>query len=185
VSTTTPQFIGLHGHAQTGKDSTAKILAEFGYERVAFADILRKALYTLNPIAVEDTFEKTWRVQDLVDEFGWERAKRYPEIRRMLQVLGTDVGRELISQDVWVNSIFKDIDPNKKYVFTDLRFKNEHQAIDSRLGLLIKIRRPGVGPVNDHISDKGLPDKWFDAVIDNDGSLDDLHTKVINILSLA
>lgn len=181
-----PKYIGLHGYAGSGKDEVAKILAEYGYERKAFADVLREALYVLNPIVTWDSYSQAFRVQDIVDEIGWDDAKRnFDEIRRMLQVLGTEVGRKMIDQDVWVDSVFKTLDPAKKYVFTDVRFKNEHHAIDSRLGTLIKINRPGVGPVNDHPSDAGLPDKWFDTIINNDGTLKDLHAKVRDVLAFA
>jgi hypothetical protein len=181
-----PQFIGLHGFPGTGKDAVAKILADYGYTRVAFADKLREALYVLNPVIVFDEYGYELRVQDLVDNLGWDDAKRqYEEIRRMLQVIGTEVGREMIDQNVWVDAAFKGLDKDKKYVFTDLRFENEHHAIDSRLGMLVKIERPGVGAVNDHKSEKPLPDKWFDVRLVNDGTLEDLHTKVRDILAFA
>jgi hypothetical protein len=181
-----PQYIGLHGFAGTGKDTVAEILAQYGYTRVAFADVLREALYVLNPVILFDEYGYDQRVQTLVDNLGWDEAKRqYEEIRRMLQVLGTEVGREMIDQNVWVDSVFKKLDEGKKYVFTDVRFVNEHHAIDSRLGTLIRIDRPGYGPVNDHKSDKGLPPEWFDAAIVNDGTVEDLNTKVREILRLA
>jgi dephospho-CoA kinase len=181
-----PQYIGLHGFAGAGKDAVAKILANYGYTRVAFADVLREALYVLNPVILFHPYGEDQRVQDLVDRHGWDEAKRqYEEIRRMLQVLGTEVGREMIDQNVWVDSVFKKLEEGKKYVFTDVRFVNEHQAIDSRIGLLVKIDRPGYGPVNAHKSDKGLPDEWFDVRINNDGTLEDLNTKVREILRLA
>jgi hypothetical protein len=181
-----PQFIGLHGFAGVGKDAVAEILSDYGYTRVAFADKLREALYVLNPVIVFDEYGYELRVQDLVDNLGWDDAKRqYEEIRRMLQVIGTEVGREMIDQNVWVDAAFKGLDKDKKYVFTDLRFENEHHAIDSRLGMLVKIERPGVGAVNDHKSEKPLPDKWFDVRLVNDGTLEDLHTKVRDILAFA
>jgi hypothetical protein len=181
-----PQFIGLHGFPGTGKDAVAKILADYGYTRVAFADKLREALYVLNPVVLFGTDGQDIRVKDIVDTIGWDEAKRaYPEIRRMLQVIGTEVGREMIDQNVWVDAAFKGLDKDKKYVFTDLRFENEHHAIDSRLGMLVKIERPGVGAVNDHKSEKPLPDKWFDVRLINDGTLEDLHTKVRDILAFA
>jgi hypothetical protein len=181
-----PQYIGLHGFAGAGKDTVAKILEKYGYTRVAFGDKLREALYVLNPLVEEGYGGVEYRVQYLVDKYGWDSVKRNsPEVRRLLQVLGTEVGREMIDQNVWVNSVFKALEEDKKYVFTDVRFVNEHQAIDSRLGLLVKIDRPGVGPVNDHKSDKGLPDPWFDASIVNDGTIEDLNTKVREILRLA
>lgn len=181
-----PRFVGLHGYAGAGKDTVAKVLAEYGYNRVAFADVLREALYVLNPIILTDRDGREHRVKDIVDASGWDAAKRtYEEIRRMLQVLGTEVGRQMISQDVWVKAAFKNLDVDKKYVFTDVRFQNEHHAIDSRLGLLIKVTRPEVGPVNDHTSENALPDQWFDAQILNDGTVKDLHTKVARILAQA
>lgn len=181
-----PQFIGLHGFPGAGKDAVAKILADYGYTRVAFADKLREALYVLNPVVLFGTDGQDIRVKDIVDTIGWDEAKRaYPEIRRMLQVIGTEVGREMIDQNVWVDAAFKGLDKDKKYVFTDLRFENEHHAIDSRLGMLVKIERPGVGAVNDHKSEKPLPDKWFDVRLINDGTLEDLHTKVRDILAFA
>lgn len=181
-----PRFVGLHGYTGTGKDTVANILKDYGYNRVAFADVLRDALYALNPIVISDSIGRDYRIKDIVDEIGWEDAKRsYTEIRRMLQVLATEVGRELISQDVWVTAAFKNLDADKKYVFTDLRFENEHQAIDQNLGLLIKITRPGHGAINDHKSEKEIPDAWFDAHIKNDGTVTDLHTKVHEILARA
>uniref|UniRef100_A0AAU3I6W1 Dephospho-CoA kinase n=1 Tax=Streptomyces sp. NBC_01393 TaxID=2903851 RepID=A0AAU3I6W1_9ACTN len=182
-----PQYIGLHGHAGVGKDSVAKILETYGYTPVAFADRLREALYILNPLIEEGYGGVEYRIQDLVDNFGgWDSVKRkYPEVRRLLQVLGTEVGREMISQNVWVDSVFKTLEEDKKYVFTDVRFVNEHQAVDSRLGLLIKINRPGTEPANDHTSEQDLPNQWFDATIVNDGTLEDLNTKVRDILRLA
>ncbi len=191
VTSWLPRFIGLHGYAGVGKDTIAEILKEYGYERVAFADKLREALYVLNPVILfdETVHEEDGdfvRVQHIVDALGWDQAKRqYKEIRRMLQVLGTEVGREMIGQDVWVDATFKGLDKDKRYVFTDVRFENEHQAIDSQIGLLIKVERPGVGPANDHKSEKPLPDKWFDAHINNNGTIEDLHTKVREILARA
>jgi hypothetical protein len=49
VSTT--RLIGLSGFKQSGKDSTFKFLAEeYGYQRYALADGVRRALWALNPV---------------------------------------------------------------------------------------------------------------------------------------
>jgi hypothetical protein len=52
-----------------------------------------------------------------------------------------------------------------------MRFDNEVAAIQGRKGVLVKVKRPGVGPVNDHVSDRGLPDDAFDLILDNDSTL--------------
>ncbi len=64
------KIIGFSGYAQSGKDTAAEILGEIGYERIAFADILRKFLYAVNPKIgkVEDyEFEE---LELLLDTFG-------------------------------------------------------------------------------------------------------------------
>ena len=46
-------------------------------------------------------------------------------------------------------------------VVSDMHYRNEAQAIRHRGGVLIRIERPGVGPINDHISEHDL-DGWTD-----------------------
>ena len=79
-------IIGLTGYAQSGKDSVADILVKnYGYTRIAFADPIRKLLYEMNPIVKDGGY----RVQPVVDSYGWDVAKTaFPEIRTMLQSLG-------------------------------------------------------------------------------------------------
>ena len=45
----TDAVIGLCGYPRSGKDAVAQYLAKYGYQRVSFADPLRRALYDLNP----------------------------------------------------------------------------------------------------------------------------------------
>jgi hypothetical protein len=177
-------ILGLHGFAQSGKDTMAGILIEkLGYRRIAFADILREALYRLDPV-VGFTNGELLTVTRVVDEIGWEKAKvQYSEVRRLLQVIGTEVGRDLIDENVWVNLAMKGVGVNDKVVVTDVRYPNEIDAINKLNGVLIKIRRPDLGPINNHVSDSGLPDEMFDFIIDNEGSVEDFNNKTLNMFS--
>jgi hypothetical protein len=58
-------------------------------------------------------------------------------------------------------------------VITDVRFANEAAAIRSWGGEIIRIDRPGVGPVNGHVSE-AMPFEP-DEVIENDGTIEDLQ----------
>jgi hypothetical protein len=179
-------IVGLHGFAQSGKDTIGEELVEkYGFERLSFADIIRDAVYILNPIVFHNPMGETGRVRDLVDEYGWEWCKvQYPEIRRLLQVMGTEVGRDLIYEAIWIDGLRNKI-RNGDYVITDVRFDNEAEMIRSnREGFLVKIVRDGVGPVNSHKSDSGLPDHLFDLIIDNDGSLEEFLESVEKIISM-
>ena len=193
--------IGLTGFAKSGKDTVGKILVEdYGYIRASFADVLREALYRLNPtINVVDTAgfpsftfesaiphypEQLWTLRDLVDEEGWDEAKtRHPEVRRLLQVMGTEVGRQLLYEDVWVDAVLMKLDPLQKYVFTDVRFSNEafgiRQFFFNAGGAQIwRITRPGIGPVNGHASEAGLLDEEVDWTFDNNSDLEYIRASV-------
>lgn len=183
-------ILGLSGYARTGKDSVADVLTnEFGFTRLAFADKLRESLYALNPTITWDYAyglkygaKSVNTVKAAVDELGWDGIKKTgwgKAARELLQRFGTEVGRDILGGNIWVDAAFKSIEEGKKYVFTDCRFSNEATAIQSQLtGQVWRINRPGVGPINDHVSEIGLDDYNFDKIIDNDGDLTDLATSV-------
>lgn len=169
-------LIALSGYAQTGKDTIAEILVnEKGYERRAFADVLRQMLYALNPIV-----GNTRRVQDMVDEFGWDKAKAEPEVRALLQRMGTEAGREVLGENVWVDFTLRNLAP--KTVITDCRFPNEAMATKDRGGFVVRVERPGVVAVNEHSSDSALDDWPFDYVLPNSSSLERLRERTISMV---
>lgn len=160
------QIIALSGFARSGKDETAKVLVEeFGFQQVAFADKLREMLYALNPIVLADV--KTpmgtdgygngvWHVQSVIDEYGWHGYKETPfgkEIRRLLQRLGTEAGRQTLWDSIWIDAALTGLAPDAKVVVSDARFFNEFDAVRARGGEVWRIERPGVGPANDHASE--------------------------------
>lgn len=175
------ELIGLSGYAGAGKDEVAKILAPRGWERASFADPLRAALYALNPMVPPDG--RPLRI--LVDIFGWDQVKREtPEVRALLQRMGTEVGRNLFGQDFWVEQAMAAIEraDGTQYVFTDCRFPNEAEAVRARGGRVWRVTRPGVTAVNAHPSETSLDTYRFDAVILNVGTLADLEETVLTQL---
>lgn len=59
------------------------------------------------------------------------------------------------------------------WIITDCRFPNEAQAVKDKGGIIIRIDRPGVNPINDHPSETGLDNWKFDYKIAN---LSDIYT---------
>jgi deoxynucleotide monophosphate kinase-like protein len=182
-------IIGISGYARSGKDTIADILIRnHGFTRVAFADKLREVLYALNPIVLgwnEGYGYGTgvWHVQSVIDEYGWDGYKESPfgyEIRRLLQRIGTEAGREVLGDNVWVDAL--DWHAARNIVIPDARFRNEAVAVKSRGGAMWRVWRPGIGPANGHVSETGLDDWDFDLVLDNDGTIEDLEQQVGQIL---
>ncbi len=173
--------IGLAGYARAGKDTVARMITEYRFEQRSFATPLKQCLAALNPFDGEDY---NTRVSDQLHHGGWEYAKTIPEIRSLLQRLGTEAGRDVLGQDVWVNALFNTPN-NGRLVISDVRFPNEAAAIKARGGLLWRVLRPGAGPANDHMSEVALDDYEFDGIIHNYGDIADLQIAVKEIVDAA
>jgi hypothetical protein len=176
-------IIGLSGYAQSGKDEVAKVLctSEHLFHRFAFADPIRTSLYLLNPLV-----ESNVRVRDLVDEYGWDVAKQNQEVRSLLQGMGAEVGRSFFGEDFWVvaamSQLHERLSPNA--VFTDVRFPNEAKAITDMGGIVVRVTRPNVKPVNAHSSEVAMDRYDFDGTIINDGTLATLAKRTLKVLDL-
>lgn len=148
------KIVGITGKAGAGKDTAAAFLIEnYGFQRIAFGDALKEAAVALDPLvsigdtaATHEGISETLavRLSELVELNGMDEAKQLPDVRRLLQRLGTEVGRELWGENFWVERAVAKIDPEAPgVVFTDVRFINEAHAVAHGLGgLLVEIQRP-------------------------------------------
>lgn len=117
-------------------------------------------------------------------------------VREFLQRLGTDAVRNGLHDNTWVNALMADYqlqvgkydgvpirDSYPNWIVTDCRFPNEAEAILNKGGVVIRVNRGLVDtPKEKHISEIAL-DSWeFDYVIENDGNIEDLISKVKVIL---
>lgn len=141
-------IVGVTGFAQNGKDTVGGVLTgSWGYRRRSFADQLKDMAVKLNPIVQPRYALDTWQAQlaPLVEHFGWEEAKKVPEVRRILIELGMQV-RHIIGNDAWVHALGRlmdEEDPFQPYVITDVRFPNEEQFITKNGGVIIRVTKLG------------------------------------------
>lgn len=180
-------LLGLCGYAGCGKDTAAQVLIEeFHFQRVAFADPIKQALLTLNPYVPNPENNGFQRISEFSEGRDWANVKEYAEVRRLMQIIGTEVGRNLFDPDIWVKLAEAKLASTLSVghtVVTDVRFPNEARLIKKHGGLLIRIGRPGYGAVNEHVSDRASENWTYDHHIDNDGSVDKLFTKMRDLLS--
>ena len=199
-------ILGLAGYASVGKDEVAKIIQELqtGWQVKKFSGVLKKVASLLTGIP-QDKFEdqefkqsylgSEWSlpVETPLDAvFGDVQFMQMMSVREFLQKLGTDAIRDGLHPNAWVNAAMvgyytihhahNGIEFNN-WIFTDCRFPNEAQAIKDRGGVIIRIDRPGVGPVNDHPSETALDDWDFDYKILNASDLESLKQTVSVILN--
>ena len=184
-----PPLVGMIGRKRAGKDTFAGVLStEAAFTRVAFADPLRDVALELNPIV--GTFALTpegafgpsvreWRLRDVVETIGWERAKDYvPEVRLTgLQGLGQAI--RTLDPDFWLRIALGRIEAAPgAVVVTDVRLPNEAAAIVALGGVLVRVVRPGqVDDGDTHTTETALDDYEVDFEVLNDGTVSDLEDR--------
>lgn len=201
-------IVGLSGFARSGKDTFAeRLIEDHGFIRIAFADKLRDFLYALNPmVALEvpaprenpiDLSEPVqWEklhLQTVIDETGWDHYKETvygPEIRRLLQRLGTEAGRQTLWDTIWIDAALKGLNEHQNYVITDARFLNEFEAIrwaaakQDHVCAIVRINRPGVEAANTHASElEALQYDQWDKIVTNGGTKEDLWAEADEVAS--
>jgi hypothetical protein len=187
---TMPLMIGLTGYAYVGKDTLADLLVRsHGYHRLGFADPLKAMLLALDPAMVRSTDDKVVEVtsvSELLVKYGgsWDKAKPDPyygtELRRLLQRLGTEAVRNHLGDDAWVRAAASRVNRNgwSRVVIPDVRFPNEAEFVRESGGIVVRIERPGYGPVNAHVSDAGQSQINASLMIFNDGTPEEMLTEL-------
>ncbi len=104
-------------------------------------------------------------------------------VRQVLQFVGTELFRNQLDPDVWLNSVFlKPWAEDDIVIIADARFPNE-AALGRKNGLLISVERD-TGLVSDgHKSENALGDYTdYHHMVDNNASFDALRSRLNTIL---
>jgi len=180
-----PPVVGLYAPVmQSGKTFTATHLTQkHGYRLAKFAGPLKDML---KPLLWELGVDANNCLEGHLKEVVIPGLGVTP--RFLLQSLGTEWGRKMVSEDLWVGVAMKKIEASRKcgwpVVVDDLRLPNEYEALAAMPNsLLIKIVRPGETPYSAHGSEGLLEGHTFDYTIINSSSLEWLYRAVEEVLS--
>lgn len=177
----------LCGTAGVGKDTAGNILATItGGIRIAYADPLKDAVTALVGIPREILYG-TQHDKETYLAYG-------KSARHWLQWIGTEVARRQIHPDLWVHRFAERVMAQSASVVicSDGRFKNEVETLREQLVgrarvLAVRVKNPRV-PVNlEHQSESeiyNLPDAFFDHVLNNDGTMAELTSRLLHLANL-
>ncbi len=171
------RLIGITGKAGSGKDTFASFLEQYAsIERYSFAGPLKDACCLL--------FGWTRHQVDHDREFKDRIDPRWGfSPRRAMQLMGTEYGRELLRDDLWVHMAEVRLKETTAptMVVTDVRFENEAEWVRKSGGTLVHIVRYDCKQVEDHASEAGVSMKDGDIVISNLGTIRHLEMMAENL----
>lgn len=173
-------LIGLYSSVPgSGKTEAAKVLWSLGYSIEPFAKTLKQMVVPL----LRDLGLSDAAIHDRLStgkELPLEELDGLP-LRRLLQTIGTDWGRELIHPELWLRCWSGRVKPQlaagQPVVVDDVRFPEEAALVEELGGVMWQITRPQAlrqwerAQVQAHASEGAL-ERWpFAKRLVNDGDL--------------
>jgi hypothetical protein len=140
-------IIGLVGSIGSGKGTIGDILVNrHNFRRESFAKSLKdaaSAIFGWDRALLEGDTDVSRLFREQKDEYWSVALNRDITPRLVLQLLGTEAGRQIFGKDLWVSSVERRIQqqPHDNYVITDARFENEIQKIRDMGGVIIRVVR--------------------------------------------
>lgn len=211
------KIIGICGLAGAGKDTVGDIIVDNlpNWEKMSFASHLKDVASLLfgfdrKMLAGETPEDRAIREQP--DKFWSEKMGKDFTPRYALQFLGTNLLRNQLHENIWVDCLERKIlNSDKNIVITDVRFPNEIEMIKRIGGEIWRIER-GELPKwfrqvetynkNNYISQTFVFEKLFHLlenvhesewkwvgvdnpkhIIHNHGSIEDLKNEVLQVLN--
>jgi hypothetical protein len=203
-------FVGFIGCGKD--TAAEYLVNNFGFKHDSFASTLKDAVAAIfgwdrELVEGRTTEAREWREQE--DAWWSQRLGKKITPRYVLQYWGTDLLRNHFHDDIWIASLENKARKTKdNIVISDVRFPNEVQAIHNAKGLVIRIKRGqepawyedalayNQGPKNMrwalskqrlnelqiHSSETAWIGSKFNYTIENDGSIDDLHNQIKNLV---
>lgn len=202
-------IIGICGLIGAGKDTIADYLVNVhGFRRESFAGTLKDAVAAVfgwdrDLLEGRTTHSRAWREQ--VDPW-WSERLGLPNLtpRWVLQHWGTEVVRRAFHDDTWIAALENRLRTAQDHVvISDCRFPNEIQAIRNAGGTVIRVVRgpepawyyvaqmanSGLSIFQDELQAAGVhasETAWigtaFDAVLENNESMDHLYAQVNDLV---
>jgi hypothetical protein len=191
-------LVNVHGFRRISFAGTLKdaVSAIFGWDRELLEGRTKES--------------RDWR--EKVDKW-WANKLNMPHLtpRWVLQYWGTEVARKAFHDNIWIHSVeYKLVNISDNVVISDVRFPNEIKSIKDAGGMIIRTHRGpdpewyraaeivNKGPTKNlswasnksfldnykiHVSETSWIGTDFDAILDNDGTIDDLYSQINQLLN--
>lgn len=170
-------IIACSGKIASGKDTVAKYIQktypEYRFVKKSFGYNVKKVCAIMSDVSLQQQLSRKGKLIFLPD---WNMT-----VGQMQQKVATELFRDKLNYDSWVISLFSTYTEEQNWVISDLRFKNEAEAIKKHDGIIIRLNGDPAGlrekDTRDptHISETDLDDyDKFDIIWENKPNIDTL-----------
>lgn len=149
-------IIGIVGFAGSGKGTVSDILVrDHGFTKLSFADPVKDAVAAIfgwSRELLEGDTDVSRGFREKVDPWWTKKFGYEVTPRKMLQLMGTEAGRDVFDMDLWIHNMDFRLDRHENVVIADVRFPNEIDFIKKRGGFVVRVMR-------------GDEPEWFDTAV--------------------
>ena len=190
-------LIGVVGLIGSGKGTVSDRLEQkHNFRKDSFARSLKDAvssMFNWDREMLEGKTDESRAWREKPDVFWSKRFGKDVTPRWVLQYFGTEVMRQGMHDSIWIDSCMARYD-GKPTVIADTRFENEIKIIREMGGSILLVKRGqdpdwftdyvegNVVPKNVHLSEYAWAKSEYDHLITNDGTLEDLHSKIDDLI---
>ena len=204
-------IIGVCGFIGSGKDTVADYLVNLHeFRGESFANALKDSVASVfgwDRTMLEGRTKEAREWREEIDPW-WAKRLGMPTLtpRWVLQYWGTEVCRKKFHDDIWIAALENKLRQTKdNVIISDVRFPNEISSIKEAGGKIIWVQRGELPEWYDYAveanqgSNIGLNEmkyrkihssEWawvgteFDAILKNNGTLEDLYEQIESILGV-
>lgn len=201
-------IICFAGKRRSGKDTASDVLIKkFGFSKISLAhavktlcsdvflehsdkffdDMLKDMkiplfnLTTINYVSLESSMKRLYGYTyttpyDLMEKLS---KVNLDTPRAILQIIGTDLIRTCLGNDIWLEIATKELSSFNDYVISDTRFRNEREFFKSKGAIVCLIKRPELSNKDSHISENDLGEEdEYSIIIRNDSKKESFEEQV-------
>ena len=175
-----PLIIGIMGKAASGKSTVAKILAkEHNYSRSKFSQTLKDMLLQIPGVTNEMVEGRLKEIPNMI--FGGHTP------RKAMQTLGTEWGREMMIEDIWIDSwhrrVLSRFDRKIPLSVEDCRFPNEAKKVRELGGEIWMVTRKQCEDLpGNHMSETQMDGVKPKIFLKNNGDFQKLRSTIEGIM---
>lgn len=181
-------MIVAFGHRrQVGKDTCAKFLETVIRLETSNSKILRQGFANkLYDICHQLYYWAGFNGYNYYLDHPESKEVILPLLNKSPRTILIEVGMKMreVYAETWIAQLTEKEENYNCIIIPDLRFENEAKYIKNKGGVIIKVTRPDAKEFNDPVDMAMSNHKNWDHIIENDGDLNQLYSKVTDLFKI-